>query len=54
MLRVLRIALQIALFFLLRSVVSGVGSGDTGTIEKGVLGALGGALIGWLVGRFGR
>jgi hypothetical protein len=47
MLRYVRIALQIVLFFLLIGVVIGIGSGDTGAAEKVVLVMIGLGLI-WL------
>lgn len=54
--RLVRIALQIVLFFALLSAVVGVASGDTGLLEKAVLVAIG-ALLVWiasLVRRLGR
>ncbi|MGH2744855.1 MAG: transposase [Thermoleophilaceae bacterium] len=56
MLRVVRIALQVVIFFLLLSVVVGVASGHTGLVEKAALVAVGALLI-WaasLVWRLGR
>jgi len=47
LLRLLRLALQVVLFFMLLSVVVGVASAQTGLLEKGVLVALAGLLI-WL------
>jgi hypothetical protein len=50
-----RIALQVVLFFLLLSAVVGVGSGDTGALEKVVLAAIAVLLV-WLASilrRFG-
>jgi hypothetical protein len=47
MLRLLRIALQVVLFFLLIGVVLGIGTPDTGTVEKIVLVPIGLALV-WL------
>ena len=55
MLRVLRLALQLVLFFLLLGVVVGIGSQDTGTVEKVVLAllAVGLALVAVRVRRIG-
>ncbi len=56
MLRLVRIALQVVLFLLLLSVVIGIGSTETGVVEKVVLVALGALLI-WaasFVRRLGR
>ncbi len=47
LLRLLRLALQVVLFFLLLSVVVGVASAETGLVEKSALVALAGILI-WL------
>ena len=47
MLRLVRIALQLVLFFLLLSTVVGVASGSTGAVEKIVLAAIAGVLV-WL------
>lgn len=47
MLSLIRIALQVLLFFLLLSVIVGFASPDTGVGEKMVLVGLGGVLI-WL------
>jgi hypothetical protein len=47
MLRLLRIALQMVLFFLLLSAVSAIAVPETGVVEKAVLVALGAGLI-WL------
>ena len=46
MLALVRLALQVLLFFLLLSVVVGLASAHTGPVEKGVLAALAGLLIG--------
>jgi hypothetical protein len=46
-LRLVRIALQVVLFFLLLSVVLGLASGMTGTVENVVLVILGGVLV-WI------
>ncbi len=56
MLRLVRIALQVVIFFLLLSVVVGVASGGTGVVEKATLVAVG-ALLVWaasFVRRLGR
>ena len=56
MLTIVRLALQVVLFFLLLGIVIGVGSGDTGAAEKVVMALLGGLLI-WFapkVRRIGR
>jgi hypothetical protein len=53
LLSVVRLALQIALFFLLLGAVIGVASQDTGLAEKLALAAIGGALI-WLAPRVRR
>jgi hypothetical protein len=47
MLRLLRIALQVVIFFLLIGVVMGIGAAETGPIEKVVLVPIGLALV-WL------
>jgi hypothetical protein len=47
MLAFFRLVLQVVLFFMLLSVAIGLGSTETGLVEKGVLAALAGALI-WL------
>jgi hypothetical protein len=47
MLRLLRLALQVLLFFLLLGSAIGIGSGETGAIEKLALAALAGGLV-WL------
>jgi hypothetical protein len=46
MLRLLRIALQVVLFFLLMSVVIGIGAAETGLAEKGALTVFGLTLVG--------
>ena len=53
MLRLLRIALQVVLFFLLVSVVIGIGAAETGWVEKGALTAIGLALV-WVASRVRR
>jgi hypothetical protein len=53
MLRLLRLALQVVLFFLLLSLVVAVASAETGTVEKVVLIAAG-ALFAWLASRARR
>jgi hypothetical protein len=53
MLRLVRVALKIVAFFLLLSVVIGIGSPDTGALEKVVMLGLG-ALIVWGVMLLGR
>jgi hypothetical protein len=53
MLRLLRIALQCVLFFLLMSVVIGIGAAETGLIEKGALTVIGLALV-WVASRVRR
>jgi hypothetical protein len=53
MIRLLRIAIQLVLFFFLLSLVVALGSADTGVVEKVVLvGA--GALLVWLASRVRR
>ena len=47
MVALVRLALQVVLFFLLLSSVVGLASAQTGVVEKAVLVALGGVLI-WL------
>ena len=47
LLRLLRLALQVVLFFMLLSTVVGLASAETGLVEKCVLAALAGVLI-WL------
>ena len=51
--RLLRIALQVVLFFLLLSLVVGVASGQTGVVEKAALVAAGAVLV-WLASRVRR
>jgi hypothetical protein len=53
MLRLLRFALQVVLFFLLLSLVVAVASAQTGTVEKVALIAAG-ALFVWLASRVRR
>ncbi len=53
MISLLRLALQVVLFFLLLSLVVGVASAQTGTVEKVVLIAAGAALV-WLASRVRR
>lgn len=53
MLRLLRIALQLVLFFLLIAVVVGVASGESGIVEKVALVAAGAVLV-WLASRVRR
>jgi hypothetical protein len=53
MLRLLRLALQVVLFFLLLSLVVAVASAQTGTVEKAALIAAGAILI-WLASRVRR
>jgi hypothetical protein len=53
MIRLLRLALQVVLFFLLLSLVVAVASAETGTVEKGVLIAVGCVLV-WLASRVRR
>jgi hypothetical protein len=53
MLRLLRFALQIALFFLLLSLVVAVASAQTGIVEKVALIAAGAVLV-WLASRVRR
>jgi len=50
MIRLLRLALQVVLFFLLLSLVVAVASAQTGTVEKVALIAAG-ALLVWLASR---
>ncbi len=45
MLAIVRVALQVVLFFLLLSAVVGIGSGGTGSVEKVVLAVLAAALV---------
>ena len=53
MIRLLRLALQVVLFFLLLSLVVAVGSAQTGIVEKVVLIAAGAVLV-WLASRVRR
>jgi hypothetical protein len=53
MIRLLRLALQVVLFFLLLSLVVAVASADTGTVEKVALIAAGAVLV-WLASRVRR
>lgn len=53
MLRLLRIALQVVLFFLLLSVVVAVASGNTGAVEKLGLVAVAAGLV-WVAARVRR
>ena len=53
MARLLRIALQVVLFFLLLSLAVAIGSGDTGAVEKVALSAAAGVLV-WLASRVRR
>ena len=53
MLGLLRLALQIVLFFLLLSLVVAVASAQTGIVEKVALGAAGVVLV-WLASRVRR
>ena len=53
MLRLLRLALQLVLFFLLLSLVVAVGSAQTGVVEKAALIAAGVGLA-WLASRVRR
>jgi hypothetical protein len=53
MLRLLRLALQVVLFFLLLSLVVAVASAQTGSIEKVALIAAGAVLV-WLASRVRR
>jgi hypothetical protein len=53
MLRLVRVALQVVLFFLLLSLVVAVGSGQTGSVEKVALIAAGAVLV-WLASRLRR
>jgi len=50
MARLLRLALQVVLFFMLLSVVVGIAAAGTGPWEKGVLVLLGAGLV-WLASR---
>ncbi len=53
MIRLLRLALQVVLFFLLLSLLVAVASGHTGTVEKVALAAAGAVLV-WLASRVRR
>jgi hypothetical protein len=53
MMRLLRLALQVVLFFLLLSLVVGVASGQTGVVEKAALIAAGAVFV-WLASRVRR
>jgi hypothetical protein len=53
MIRLLRIALQVVLFFLLLSLVIAVASAETGLLEKALLVAAGAVLV-WLAARVRR
>ena len=53
MMRLLRLALQVVLFFLLLSLVVAVASAQTGTVEKVALIAAG-ALLVWVASRVRR
>ena len=53
MIVLLRRALQVVLFFLLLGLVVGLGSAETGVVEKGVLAVLAGVLI-WVAARVRR
>ena len=53
MIRLLRLALQVVLFFLLLSLVVAIASGGTGLVEKAALVAAG-ALLVWLASRVRR
>jgi hypothetical protein len=53
MLRLLRLALQVVLFFLLLSLVVAVASAQTGTVERVALIAAGAVLV-WLASRVRR
>jgi hypothetical protein len=53
MIRLLRLALQVVLFFLLLSLVVAVASSQTGAVEKVALIAAG-AVLGWLASRVRR
>jgi hypothetical protein len=50
MVRLLRLALQLVLFFLLLTVVIGIAAAETGPFEKGALLLLGAGLV-WLASR---
>jgi len=51
--RLLRLALQAVLFFLLLGAVIGIGSGETGAVEKLVVAVVAGVLI-WIAARLRR
>ena len=53
MLRVIRMAMQVVLFFLLLGVVIGIAAAETGVLEKLVLAVLAVALV-WLAARVRR
>ena len=53
MARLLRLALQVILFFLLLSVAVAIGSAETGVVEKVALCAVAGVLV-WLASRVRR
>jgi hypothetical protein len=53
MIRLLRLVLQVVLFFLLLSCVIAVGSAETGSVEKVALVAAGAVLV-WLASRVRR
>jgi hypothetical protein len=53
MIRLLRLALQVVLFFLLLSLVVAIASAQTGAVEKAALIAAGAILI-WLASRVRR
>ena len=53
MTRLLRLALQVVLFFLLSSLVVAIGAAETGILEKAALGAIVGVLV-WLASRVRR
>jgi len=53
MIRLLRLAVQVVLFFLLVSLVVGVASAQTGAVEKVALIAVGAVLV-WLASRVRR
>jgi hypothetical protein len=53
MTRLLRLALQVVLFFLLLSLVVAIASVETGAVEKVVLAAAGAVLV-WLASRVRR
>ena len=53
MARLLRLALQVVLFFLLCSLAVAIGSAETGVVEKVALSAVAGVLV-WLASRVRR